>query len=252
MAGPPTLPEVEQTATNQVSLTLQAVIVYDRAGSWKRRAYWDEYVLRVVNQSPELVVIDAVTLVDFLDRVVAPGTDPWALEKAGRKHEKYLRSKGIPADAFACVYPYRRTIRNTAVGATTVTMFAAPMATGTGIMFVAVGVGTLYAPVWATNKLFIDPSHRERLAAEFNRRRLALPVGLAPGASVTGSVFFPLTPGPERLDASGRIGDRSWTASLKLPWLAGVHFTYVPDKAASKRALTTKAFWPQKVPERKE
>jgi hypothetical protein len=93
-----------------------------------------------------------------------------------------------------------------------------------------------YAPVYAANKLVIDPKNRDLVRTAFNRRRLVLPVELAPGESMTGSVFFPLTPGPERIAVRGSGGEMPIRVIVELPGLEGLHFTYVPDKVALKAA----------------
>ncbi|MCF7686801.1 MAG: hypothetical protein K9M98_11610 [Cephaloticoccus sp.] len=236
--------------TDGVEFALEAVIVYDGAGSWRRHAYWDEYYIRLVNRTSEPLRVETFILGDVFDRTMVPGTDPWVLEKAGRNHEKFLKSKGLPADAYACVYPNRNTVVNAAGGATLAFMVAGPAGASTGVAFLAVGVGSLYVPVWVANKAFIDPKHRKIIATEFGRRNLKLPMTVPPGATLRGSLFYPLTPGPERLQAKGQLGNKSWSLTLDLPDLAGVHFTYVPDKAAAIHAMKAPRKPLEKVPER--
>jgi hypothetical protein len=65
---------------------------------------------------------------------------------------------------------------------------------------------------------------RHAITAEFDRRALALPLPLAPGETRTGSLFFPVTPGPTRLflllkDTAGNGQD----LVLDLAPLAGLH-----------------------------
>jgi hypothetical protein len=110
----------------------------------------------------------------------------------------------------------------------------ASVAAGGALVYGAPLLAVAYSPVWLANKMMIDPKNRELVQATFNRRRLVLPVELAPGTSVTGRVFFPLTPGPERIIARGRSGDEQVGVTVELPGLAGLHFTSVPSKAELK------------------
>src|SRR4051812_11085465 len=63
-----------------LAATLHTVIVYQGPGSWKREAYWDEYVVTVVNRSDKPVTIESASLTDFQGQTSAPGDNPWALE----------------------------------------------------------------------------------------------------------------------------------------------------------------------------
>jgi len=105
-------------------------------------------------------------------------------------------------------------------------------------------------PVLLVDQVFFAPKNRQLVLNEFNRRRLALPLRLEPGASVTGSVFFPLTPGPEMLSLRGRSGEIPLEVTVALSGLEGLHFTYVPDKAALKTATTLRYFDRDLIPER--
>jgi hypothetical protein len=65
---------------------------------------------------------------------------------------------------------------------------------------------------------------------EFTRRRLALPRTLGPGETVTGSLFFPMTPGPQRLILKTQSGEGPRELTLELKPLADLHL-----KPAGKR-----------------
>ena len=59
---------------------------------------------------------------------------------------------------------------------------------------------------------------------EFNLRRLALPLHLQPGAMLQGSLFFPITPGPQRLAISFRNAGVAQAVTIDLAPLATLHF----------------------------
>jgi hypothetical protein len=249
----PVAPMDLKVATANVELTLTGLIIYDGPGAWKQKAYWDEYIVRMENHSATPVLIESFALGDVLDRKVLPGADPWALEKTGRKHELYLQARGVPADPFACAHRRQRTAGNAAGGALIAGAAATPVVMPAMIYGWTIAM-TAYSPVWVANKAFVDPKNRQLILAEFNRHRLVLPLQLEPGASVTGSLFFPLTPGPEHLQVSGSAEGKPWELSLKLPMLAGLHFTYVPEKHYVKAARPPGILYgiPRPVPKRQE
>ena len=47
--------------------------------------------------------------------------------------------------------------------------------------------------------------NKKRVEEEFDRRRLVMPVNLLPEESVSGSLFFPLAPGPQKLSATFQV-----------------------------------------------
>jgi hypothetical protein len=65
--------------------------------------------------------------------------------------------------------------------------------------------------------------NKARVRSEFQRRRLELPQSIAPGGSAAGSLFFPMTPGPQRLVVGGHAGNHEVHVVLDLASLAGLH-----------------------------
>src|SRR5471032_3467430 len=53
------------TSAPPVELTLQSLVVFHGAGSWKSDARWDEYVVRVVNHGAKPVTIESAALIDL-------------------------------------------------------------------------------------------------------------------------------------------------------------------------------------------
>lgn len=52
--------------------TVNSVIVLHGPGSWKRDAYWDEYVVFVANRGSTPFVVESDTLTDFRSDSTAP------------------------------------------------------------------------------------------------------------------------------------------------------------------------------------
>jgi len=223
-----------------VAFSVTALISYDGPGSWKRHAYWDEYLVTLTNHGEAEAIAERAWLGDVLDRQVPPGDDPWRLERKGRDHESSLKSRGAPADAwYFSRSPAGKAVTGAAsVGALAVIYGGAGGATlASGIVFGGPLILLAAAPVMMTNRMLLDPSRKEKIAAEFYRRKLPLPVTLGPGETVTGSLFFPLTPGPENLTLQVRSKTVSVPLRIELPGLEGLHFTYLPDKAALQAAM---------------
>jgi hypothetical protein len=260
----PVTPMELKAGTDGVELTVAGLIYYNSPGSWMKRAYWDEYVVRLDNHRPEAVMIDTIVLGDVLDRTVAPGGDPWAMETTGIIHERYLYNLLAPAKAGKCarLRPPAASSDSKAPGDTSAVSVAgiagvagylalttSPVAAG-AVFWGAPVVIVAATPVVLVDQVFFAPKNRQLVLNEFNRRRLTWPIRLEPGASMTGSVFFPLTPGPEKLSVRGRAGEGALEVTLGLTGLEGLHFTYVPDKAALKTATTRRYFDLELIPER--
>ena len=64
-------------------------------GSWKREAFWDEYVVKVRNDGDRALIVTSVMLTDYEGVPRPAGSDPWALEKESktleRRHSKRAR-----------------------------------------------------------------------------------------------------------------------------------------------------------------
>lgn len=197
-----------------VAVTLHTVIVQKGPGSWRKEAYWDEYVCSVTNRGATLLTVESVAIIDGLDAEQSPGDEPWALEQRSRENIKKFEHSG----------------RKIAVGAgltlawiSTPGWVLAASAAGSGAMAWA-GVATFVAlPVWAVGSGVRTLVARGAVKDEFDRRRLALPFALAPGETRRGSFFLPVSPGPQRLVLHGRAGDEAQTVALDLAPLAGLH-----------------------------
>jgi hypothetical protein len=72
---------------------LHTVIVFDGPGSWRRGAFWDEYVVSISTRGREPVRIDLVVLTDRLGVERRPGADPWAVEQVSRRNLEVYSAK---------------------------------------------------------------------------------------------------------------------------------------------------------------
>ena len=230
-------PMLLNLATTQPPLeaVLNMVIIYQGPGSWKRAAFWDEYVITISNQGDQPVTIASAALADPAGTNRAPGADPWALEKESKTLERKYRDAGV---AF---------VRNTGVGVVIVggtvaatggfTVFAGGTLGGAGSVGASAAAGAAigvalplyYLGVWAINS-----DNKAAIVTEFNRRCLALPLTLGPGETRIGSLFFPMVPNPRALGLRWSSGATGGGLLLALGSVQGLHIK-APALAATGR-----------------
>jgi len=154
--------------------------------------------------------VDRSALVPF-----AAGVDPWALEKQSRVLEKSYRDSGK-----AFVRGAGSGVLIVGAGAA-----AAPATTSAGMIAPALAGATLTAafvlPVYYGSVMVINHHNKNRIGAEFTRRRLPLPLKLAPGDTRTASVFYPIVRSPTALGLHWSTESASGEAALPLEFLRG-------------------------------
>lgn len=201
------------------AITLQSVIVYEGPGSWKRQAYWDEYVVAITNSGETPLVVASSTLQAGNNPPLPPGDNPWHLEARSKKMmvDRALGRTGsyVAAGAGAA-----------AAGAWAASLGAPATWAGSAASATALGaagaVAVVALPVVAT-KIVVDRKARHVVEAEFTRRRLALPLTIAPGATAHGSLFFCVTPSPQQLAFHCTVGDHELDPVIDLSPLAELH-----------------------------
>ncbi len=219
----PAVPLEFAATTATTSLTLHTVIIYRGPGSWKRDAYWDEYVVLLANPGDTPLTVEAAVLTDFQDTAVPSGLSPWLLEKESRTFEARL------ASSLGTTLKIGGGLMVASLPAAGVLMAGM---SGAAISGAAVTVTSALLPLYLVGTVYRNVSNRHRIEAEFNRRRLPLPLTLAPGETVAGSVFFRISPGPKKLAFTGRTGDgETLTLSLGLAPLAGLHLQADQDSS---------------------
>ncbi len=196
---------------------LTTLITYNGPGSWKRNAFWDEYVVTLHNPGSQPLVVSGTGLVDYAGTVRPAGDKPWALEKESKTLERQYKDAGI---AF---------VRYTApalliIGAGSAAVSSAGVLTAAGST--AAGATVIALPVYYAVILTINHYNKVDMEKEFARRRLALPLTLAPGETRTGSLFFPMGPNPRSLGLCWSAGTTSDESVLPLDFLHGLHTTH--------------------------
>ncbi len=188
-----------------VTATVHSVIAIHGPGSWKRDAYWDEYVVSVVNRSEAPLAVQSATLTDFLGHATAPGDKPWPLEK-----ESLSRLKGMDPGTKAVLVQVGAGYGAASAGVAVAMAGAGP-------------AGLVVFPAYIGGAIYRNSSGRHDIEHEFARRRFVLPATVAPGQTAEGSLFFPISPGPQRLTFKGKSGDAPLELVLELKPLDGLH-----------------------------
>lgn len=215
-------------ASGGLAVNLVGLITYHGPGSWKREALWDEYVVTLANASDRPITVESAALTDSAGRTVAPGTDPWELEKQNKGLEKQYRSQG---EAFVRAAGPGVLLLGTGAAAAAATAsgwYLIPPAVG-GAMVTAVFV----LPVYYTTVVAIDYHNKHQVRDEFRRRRLAAPLILSPGETRTASLFFPMVRSPTALDLNWRSEGAAVQAALPLEFLRDLHMPAVADARPS-------------------
>ncbi|MBK8857139.1 MAG: hypothetical protein IPN11_05460 [Opitutaceae bacterium] len=190
-----------------VAVSVQSVIVYRGPGSWKRDAYWDEYIVALANQGETPVTLESVTLTDFTGTASPPSDNPWALEKQSRDREEELRAnvKDVLLQ----------------IGGGYVIMSVA--VTG-GLAVAGFAGGVLAMPAFVAGTIYANVHQRHLVEGQFAKRRIVLPATIPPGQAAQGSLFFRISPGPRQLAFLIQYDGGYRKVVVDLAPLAGLHF----------------------------
>lgn len=199
-----------------LQVQLDTVIVFDGPGSWKRRAYWDEYVLSFANTGPSRVVLLDAQLVDAHDLKLRPGADWKDLER--QSADWFKRNATVENVALGAGL----TAAGAAFGASTFVGYLAALGGAAPVLGLAIGVMVVSGGVLYLMARPLEDSEKE-IAAEFDRRRLGFPVVVRPNETTQGSVFFRITPSPQRLILGCEIDGSFTPVTIDLPALSHLH-----------------------------
>ena len=204
-------------STPPLDLTLATVIAFKGPGAWKREARWDEYVVVLVNRGAQSVAVESAELIDLRGQAMVRGDDPWNLERLSRTNWDRYGKTGLKLVA--------------GVGAATLYTAAQVEAGQAAIMSGGAAGGGMAAMaaipviglVDVTAIAVMNHKNEARVRKEFQRRRLKPAFNLEPGESLTGSWFFPMTPGPQRLIVRGHDNNQPLEVVVQLGPICGLH-----------------------------
>jgi len=213
---PPVQPLNVKFPSSTLDTSLYAEISDGSPGSWKRDAFWDEYVVIMHNEGDQVLNIVSATLTDYAGAVRPAGTDPWALERESKTLEKRYRDAGV---AFARVAAPR-----VIVGAAEPGVVASAGIGTTGAAAAATATAVAL-PVYGVTVFGINMHNKAAIKQEFNRRRVPLPLTLGPGETRSGSFFLPMVPNPQALTVRWTHSAGDGETTLELHFLQGLHVT---------------------------
>ncbi len=201
--------------------TLQTVISYKGPGSWKREAYWDEYVISITNRGSGPLTIATAALRPATGDPLAPGTNPWELEKYSKK---WWQSNAARQGGTYLALGAGATVGAGVAYASAMSGFMAGGTSGAAATAGTIGATAFVAlPLVAAGTVYANVHSKHKVEAEFARRRLVLPLTIAPGATAQGSLFFRITPAPRRLALACRSGDEDQNLVFDLGPLSHLH-----------------------------
>jgi hypothetical protein len=241
MAGEDTPPPVPLNLSAEayfVNAQIDSVIIYGGPGSWKREAYWDEYLLTITNHDEHPVDLISATIIDFQGNPVTPGDKPWELQEQSKEWIKNYDSgtTGLVLKVGAATMITGAAVGGIILATTTpyaiLAGAAAPAAAG------AVVVAAYAAPV-IIGTIIVNANRKHKIEDEFSRRRLVLPATIQPGQMIQGSLFFRISPGPQRLMLLFTGVDREFDTTIALAPLSDLHIDTTPESKQIEQSRIT-------------
>ena len=196
----------------RVAATLDWVIVRDGPGTWAKNADWDEYLLRVRNQSDRRIQVTRLIVVDSLGTHIESQPGRKQLVKSSKKTARLYKESGIKVKA-------GRGAGTMLVAGSVLTVVGAGVASVAGYGSIMSGVATAgSAGAAAGGLLLLGPAlavggivrgvNNSKVNNQIELRQTVLPLEIPAGEELSLDVFFPLAPSPTMVvltytDASG-------------------------------------------------
>ena len=221
---PPTATDVGWAASGPggVTLDVHQLIFRDSAGSWVKKANWDEYVLTVENDSQDVVKIQSIYL--YSDKLPAPvesSTSREQLDARSKSTLRALKDVGIVAGV-GIVAPGAMIVGS--IGTSGGILSASSGAAAISVVgFFAIPVGLIGGTVYVIKRHSRDKKDKVLIDRQLGERGYTVPLQILAHTQVTKSAFFPITPAPTRLVLNYSTHGEAQEISLELPELAGLH-----------------------------
>ena len=197
----PLFEEMAVSSKNEsLVVRINYVIVPNGPGSWVRDAKWHEYVITMTNTSPHPVTIQNVRILNKWGLYVPGGMDPMKLEAQSELLMQYEMERQmllVSAAAFG--------------GANLITKIG-----GAAGALVLTPAALLGAPYYLMNKEYEKARDRENIKKEFESRNMVVGQKFAPYATISGSVFFPITMEPKALDVEASYQGSGKSKNLEI------------------------------------
>ena len=231
---PPPVPLNLETEAHSVNALINTGIIFGGPGSWKREAYWDEYLLSITNHSDHPVTLTSSMIIDFQGNQVMSGNDPWELQEQSKEWIKGYDTgtTGVVLKVGAASV-LTGAVASAIVGASLAGTMAAP--TGAALVAGGAAVTIVALPIIGLGAVLANVSQKHKIQDEFNRRRLVLPITIQHSQMIQGSLFFRITPGPKRLTLLFSGHETDFDVSVDLAPLSDLHIDRNPGEKPPDR-----------------
>lgn len=210
------------SSDDNLSVSVNSLILPGGPGSWVKGARWDEYVLTIRNLSDKPLTVEKIRLIDPRGVYIASGVNPGQLEKLSE----------------AMIEEYKDMGTMVAISAAPSVVAGAAMAAGAfgaaAGMVVLAPVAIIAGPAYYFGKKYADQKDREAIEREFRRKNLGN-FTLADNATIQGSVFYPIIPNPKAIVFDYRIGSEMKVIEVSLEKLKGLHVAPKAEKEEKKQ-----------------
>ena len=186
----------------QVTATLDWVIVRDGPGSWAKNADWDEYLLSVNNQSDQPISVTSITVIDSLDAQIEPQAGRKKLVKSSKETARRYKKSGVKVKAgrgAGTMLVAGAAVTAVGVGAAAATTYGAAMGAAAGSAGAAAGGLLLLGPALAVGGIARGVNN-SKVNTQIELRQTTLPIEIPASGDVNLDVFFPLAPSPKRVE----------------------------------------------------
>jgi len=207
-------------SNGNVSVTLDWVIVRDGPGTWAKNADWDEYLVTLRNDSASPVQVSAITVVDSSEHQHASIPSRKKLVKASRQTAKRYKGEGIKVKAGlggGALVVAGGLSASVGAGAGAAAVYGSGAAVG------ATAGALVLAPVLVVGGV-VKGVNNSKVNTEIETRQTPIPAAIAPGASQTFDLFFPIAPSPQelRIDYTDSTGSHTIVVDTRQA-LDGLH-----------------------------
>ncbi|HAK52398.1 MAG TPA: hypothetical protein DCM54_10930 [Gammaproteobacteria bacterium] len=189
---------------NGIEVSLDWVIVRNGTGSWAGNADWDEYLISVTNRGLTPIRITEVIIVDSLGEPVPPEMNRKALVKASKKSLKRYKKQGIKVIAgIGMGTMIASGVAISVLGGGLAIAGAEAMLLSAGMGGAAGGAGILGGLVllgpFIVAGVVVRGVRHSAVNKHIEVRQTLLPHDVVVKSSAQLDVFFPITPGPVRV-----------------------------------------------------
>lgn len=211
----------------QISATLDWVVVRGGPGTWAKNADWDEYLIRVQNLSDQPIRVTNIVVLDSLGTRIESRGERNQLVKGAKEAKRRYKGEGleVKAGAGAGTLVAAGAVAG-AAGAAVVA--AAPLSIGGGAAAVA-ATGVVLLPVLAVGGV-VRGVNNSKVNKEIESRTTLLPIVLREQEEKSLDVFFPLSPSPRQIEVSyaDSQGDHTLVVDTRMA-LEGLHLVQAEE-----------------------